>query len=726
MLRMNKSFYAHSLENQPPEKWQPLEEHLVNVAVMARGFASVFGAGEWGYLAGLWHDLGKYSREFQEYIVREGSRVDHATAGAQHAVSSLGGYGKLLAYALAGHHAGLPNGKDNNSSCLEERLRRTVPDFSAYPENLVFGQSKENPFFPFAPDRRRNGFQFSFFVRMLYSCLVDADFLDTEKFIDPGRAAQRQGYPSLAELWPVLDSHLLALQQKAKPSKVNRHRAAILRQCLDAAEDRRGLYSLTVPTGGGKTLSSLAFALRHALRHNLGRIIYVIPYTSIIEQNAIVFRRIFGDRAVLEHHCNYETPEDDRRSKLAAENWDAPIVVTTNVQFFESLFRTRSSRCRKIHNIANSVVILDEAQMLPVELLRPCLEVLRELAAAYRTSVVLCTATQPALREEDGFKQGLREVREVIANPQELYEALVRVRTSNLGRLTDAELVDRLAEHERVLCVVNTRRHARCLYEQLAAKGEEGGYHLSALMCPAHRSQALAYIREELANDRPCRVISTQLIEAGVDIDFPVVYRSVAGIDSIAQAAGRCNREGRPELGQVFIFEPEEGVGAGPARHAAQSAEPVLRRHADPLSLAAVHDYFQTHYWRREELLDKHGILVDLEEGASKGNYPFRDVDAKFRLIENEMEPVIIPWNDEAEALIAALRRAEYPGTLSRRLQRYTVQVPRFALAEFRVGGDVERLREQFNILINTSCYSEKIGLCSGKRAFIDAEKLVV
>ncbi len=719
-------FYAHSLEGQPKEAWQLLEEHLRNVAALAQGFAEVFAAGEWGYLAGLWHDLGKYAAEFQRYLEGDGSRVDHATAGAQHAVSVLGGYGRLLAYGLAGHHAGLPNGRDNNDSCLEERLAKRVPDYAAYADEVLHPPAKGELHFPFEPEEHRNGFQFSFFTRMLYSCLVDADFLDTESFIDPTKAALRKGYPALASLLPKLETHLATLQQKAKPSEVNRHRAVILRQSLAAAEEAQGLYSLTVPTGGGKTLSSLAFALRHALRHGLDRVIYVIPYTSIIEQNAMVLRNIFGDGAVLEHHSNYEPPVDDRRSKLAAENWDAPIVVTTNVQFFESLFRTRSSRCRRIHNIANSVVILDEAQMLPVELLRPCLEVLRELAA-YRTTVVLCTATQPALREEDGFAQGLRNVREIIDNPQELLEALARVRTVNLGRATDAELVGRLGGQEQVLCVVNTRRHARSLFEMLADKGGEGVHHLSGLMCPAHRSEVLTRIRQALKEGRPCRVVSTQLIEAGVDIDFPVVYRSVAGIDSIAQAAGRCNREGGlPQPGRVFVFEPEEGVSAGPARQAAQSAEPVLRRHEDPLSLAAVREYFQSHYWRRAQDLDKHGILRDFEEGARRGDYPFREVDAKFKLIETVMEPVIIPWNSEAEELIDALCHAEHPGSYSRRLQRYTVQIPRFALAELRADGDVERLRDQFNILINRSCYSEKIGLCSGKQAFIEAENLIV
>ena len=389
-----------------------------------------FGAGDWGYLAGIWHDLGKYSQEFQRYLTLTGDadahieakpgRVDHSTAGAQHAFGKSKNEGKLMAYAIAGHHAGLLNGKDNEGSCLAARLQKVIPSWDACPDWLLrLPILKE---LPFPLDKNSFCFQLSFFARMVYSCLVDADFLDTERFMDEEKSQWRQGYPSLEILHAKLKAHLEQLTAKASPTPINGHRADILKHCIDAADQQPGLFSLTVPTGGGKTLSSLAFAMKHALRFGRKRIIYVIPYTSIIEQNAAVFRDILGEDAVLEHHSNFDPEEEDHRSRLAAENWDAPLIVTTNVQFFESLFACRSSRCRKIHRIADSVVILDEAQMLPVPLLKPSLEVLRELALNYRTTIVLCTATQPALSTSETFKDGLEGVREIIPDPAALYE----------------------------------------------------------------------------------------------------------------------------------------------------------------------------------------------------------------------------------------------------------------------------------------------------------------
>jgi len=576
---MNKSFYAHSLEGKPPSEWQPLEEHLKNVAEIARSFAESFSAGDWGYLAGLWHDIGKYSDEFQKMLgTEEGSdahietkfrRIDHSTAGAKHAHISLKDKGKLLAYAIAGHHAGLLDGKSNDACLYNRLMKENIPDYSSCPEHILNTKSLGDlPFALNVHNPKRFGFQISFFIRMIYSCLVDADFLDTEVFMGREKSSWRKGYPALHELDAKLGFALKQLSASAPRTLINKHRAAILKNCLDAAELPQGLFSLTVPTGGGKTLSSLAFAIKHALKYNLKRIIYVIPYTSIIEQNAAVFRDILGENAVLEHHSNFEPNEEDHRSRLASENWDAPIIVTTNVQFFESLYRSKSSRCRKIHNIANSVVILDEAQMLPVPLLKPCLEVLRELSSAYRTSIVLCTATQPALSTTETFKDGLEGVREIASDPGKLYAEFKRVRVKKLPVISDDELADRLNEHKQVLCIVNTRGHARRIFERIR-DGEEGCYHLSALMCPEHRTATLNKIRSALLDGSPCRVISTQLIEAGVDIDFPVVFRSAAGIDSIAQAAGRCNREGKLlEGGQVFVFLPEDGTLPGHFRQA--------------------------------------------------------------------------------------------------------------------------------------------------------------
>ncbi|MBL7213302.1 MAG: CRISPR-associated helicase Cas3' [Desulfobacteraceae bacterium] len=702
---------------------------------MARSFAEPLGAGDWGNLAGLWHDIGKYSSEFQQKLgIQHGSdahietrpgRIDHSTAGAQNAFNLLKDKGKLLAYTIAGHHAGLLDGKSNDA-CLHDRLKKTIPDYSSCPEYILNTKSLGDLPFNLNHDRKRFAFQISLFIRMLYSCLVDADFLDTEMFMDRERSLWRKGYPALPELDNKLGSALIKLAENAPGTPINKHRAAILRNCLDAARFPQGLFSLTVPTGGGKTLSSLAFAMKHALKYNLKRIIYVIPYTSIIEQNAAVFREILGNDAVLEHHSNFEPDEEDHRSRLASENWDAPIIVTTNVQFFESLYRSRSSRCRKLHNIANSVVILDEAQMLPVPLLKPCLEVLRELTVTYKTSIVLCTATQPALSTTETFKNGLEGVHEIVFDPGKLYAEFKRVQVRKLPVISDDGLVIRLCKYEQALCIVNTRGHARKIFERIRDE-TEGCYHLSALMCPEHRTTTLNKIRSALLDGRSCRVISTQLIEAGVDIDFPVVFRSVAGIDSIAQAAGRCNREGKlVEGGQFFVFSPEEGFPPGHFRQAAQTAEGVMRHHDDLLSQEAVSEYFRALYWMRGENLDEYRILDDLAEDAINGNFPFRVVDKKFKIIKDGAVSIIIPWNKEAEKIISGLRYSEHPALFARKAQRFTVEVYPKVLGRLEYAGSVERLHDQYCVLINMDIYRDDLGLCPEDPTFHEVESLIM
>ncbi len=402
---------------------------------------------------------------------------DHSSAGAvlaeRHGPKILG---KLLAYAVAGHHSGLPDGVTD----LPRRLQKPVPPgvaLSPEAEALLAGL----PGLLLALRKRTVGFQLMFFIRMLFSCLVDADSLCTEAFMDPNRAAWRSGYPALPDLRQRLAAHMAVLAADAQPTAVNALRAEVLAACGERAAQAPGLFSLTVPTGGGKTLASLSFALNHALTHGLRRVIYVIPYTNIIEQNAAVFRMALGDlgpEAVLEHHSNFEWPDEadegqeTRRARLAVENWDAPVVVTTSVQFFESLFASKRSACRKLHNIARSVVVLDEAQMLPTEYLRPCLEALRELCTNYGTSAVLCTATQPALNKGE-LPDGLDGVREIAPEPEELYARLRRTRVTDLGSLDDAALAARLAGHDQVLCILNTRAQARGSIRSWPGSGTE-------------------------------------------------------------------------------------------------------------------------------------------------------------------------------------------------------------------------------------------------------------
>jgi len=710
-----------------------LEEHLRNVGELARDFAKDFKAGNWAYLAGLWHDLGKYSESFQNmllathdsdaHIETKLGKTDHSTAGAQHAFRLFNDTGKVLAYTISGHHAGLPDGKSNEAACLMARLDKKISDYSGVPASL--SQFPKPSGFPFQPDKKRLGFQISFFIRMLYSCLVDADFLDTEVFMDKTRANNRGGYPSLSDLSPKLDAAIEQILLKAQPSTINNHRHSILQHCIDASQNTQGIFSLTVPTGGGKTLSSMAFAMKHALKYGLKRIIYVIPYTSIIEQNAAVFRSILGDAAVLEHHSNFEPPEEDHRSRLASENWDAPIIVTTNVQFFESLYGARSSRCRRLHNIARSVVILDEAQMLPVSLLKPSLEALRELADSYGTTIVLCTATQPALSTTEQFKDGIDSVQEIMPEPEKLYEAFKRINTEKLPVLPDAELAERIMSFKQALCIVNTRKHARSIFELITER--EGCFHLSALMCPQHRSEVLQRIREALTSKSVCRVVSTQLVEAGVDIDFPVVFRSATGIDSLAQAAGRCNREGIiAEGGKFYVFQPEQGLPPGHFRHTAETAEMVMRHHDDPLSLEAVEEYFKTLYWRQGENLDEEHILDLLKEGAAKGDFPFRTIAESFRIIKDTMQPIIIPYNGKSERIIQGLRYAEKCGGLLRQAQRYTVQVFPNVLSSLVAAGSVELVQKKYAVLINKDLYRDDLGLCPEDPTFHQIESLII
>ncbi len=754
------SHYAHTLPDRGTADWEPLEQHLNNVADLAGefaagcGFADDIAARQWGHLLGQWHDLGKYSNEFQAYLASQGpaasceasgrrGSVDHSTAGAQHAMNRCRGMtGRILAYCVAGHHGGLADAVDmHGQSDLSTRLKKPVCDYSAAPPAILDLPAPARPPIEFdRTDRSEAAFQIASFCRMLFSCLVDADYLATEGFMQRERGAARaRAVPAIAELLPHLDAHLEQLASEACKGPVNRSRAAVLAQCRVKAELRPGLFSLTVPTGGGKTLSSLAFALRHAVRHNLRRVIYAIPFTSIIEQNAKVFRKALegaGPGVVLEHHSNFEPsgPEAGERAesepqtpwhRLAVENWDAPLVVTTNVQLFESLFANKPSRCRKLHRIARSVIILDECQTLPVTLLTPTLAMLRELCRAYGCTVVLCTATQPALQFRDDFRIGLTHVREIVDTPDGLYESLRRVQATMLGRLDDKTLIAALRERDQVLCIVNTRAHAARLFTGLREEGgaDDAVFHLSAQMCPRHRSVRLDHIRRRLERDQPCRVISTQLIEAGVDIDFPVVYRALAGLDSIAQAAGRCNREGRRPRGDVFVFEtyvkPTHAV-----KHAAQLAAEVAGGHDDLLSISAIEHFFRLMYWSRSDEWDKEEIMGCFSLSGG-GHFQFREAAEKYRLIQDAQQPVVVPYGARGRRLAAQLRAMpDPPGRhFAGQLQRYSVGVYERQLNHLRENHSVAQYHERFWVLENEAAYDEQVGLRTDAAGF-DPETL--
>ncbi len=729
-----KQFFAHTLADRPIEDWQLLEHHLHQVGKIAAKFGLAFGAEDWTALAGRWHDLGKYSDAFQHYlrsssmpdpqIGDSAAKTDHSTAGAQHAVNSIDVLGHILAYVIAGHHSGLLDGR-SAGSCLESRLLKKVEQWDHVSSIPISVTDLNLPIYLRNAFDKKDAFAIAMFTRMIFSCLVDADFLDTERFMAPELAEQRQVWPGdvLLKMEAALTDFVRNI--RSDENLVNHARAEVRRACIDAAELSPGLFSLTVPTGGGKTLSSLAFALRHAVRHGLKRIIYVIPFTSIIEQNAAEFRKVMtplrvsdcGD-PVLEHHCNLDVGEAETvRSRLATENWDAPLIVTTSVQFYESLFANRTSRCRKLHNMAEAVIILDEVQTIPVSLLEPCMRVLQELSQSYRASIVLCTATQPALRYRKGFPDGFRKVREIIPDPRKLYRSLKRVEVVDIGEQADQEIVERLREENQVLCIVNTRRHARVLFDELDESQTK--HHLSASMCPVHRSEKLAEIRKALERREECRVISTQLIEAGVDIDFPTVFRSRAGLDSIAQAAGRCNRNGElSEKGRTYVFQSEHVRSERYFADTTNVAAQVLEMYDDPLSLDAVEHYFKLYYWDQSTRWDEKKILKDFLLHSNDRSLPFSfsfaQVAKKFRLIENEGRAVIIPWGEVGTRLCDKLRGARYglPNQqLLHKLQRYTVQVP-LHIWNKHAGRSIELVHERFPVLISPEMhYSRHVGL---------------
>lgn len=685
---------------------QTLRDHITGVAAGAAEFARAFGAEEHARRAGLLHDIGKYSAAAQarQRDPEHTAPVDHSTAGTQEALRIND---MPAAFAVAGHHGGLPN-RGSRASVEDGTLmaRAVKPltgelDASAWRREIELPAGSLLPPWLNAVPPANRGFAVAAYTRMLFSCLVDADYLDTEAFMAGGKA--RHGNQTTpAELLERLRRHVAPWLDNPHGA-LNQRRTQILKRCLRGGEDERGLYTLTVPTGGGKTIASLAFALSHAARHRLRRVIYVVPYTSIIEQNAQVFREIIGGENVLEHHANVEN-EDNEALRLATENWDAPIIVTTAVQFFESLFAAKPSRCRKLHSVASSVVIFDEAQMLPLPFLRPCVDAMAELVQHAGVTAVLCTATQPSLgRLFRAYAPGL-PCMELAPDVEASYPLFRRVRFEQEGLLEEETVASRQAGERQTLCIVNSRKRALRLFQLLP---EEGRFHLSTLMTPEHRSRMLAVIRSRLAAGQPCRVVSTSLVEAGVDLDFPTVWREEAGLDSVLQAAGRCNREGRrlADESVVHVFRFDEK----PPRMFAQSVSALRRvigQHEDIASVQAIRAYFdQLMFLCGDDYLDERGIL------EKSGRLAFREIEEAFRMIDSPTIPVYIPSDDNRDNL-AALRSGEVSRTLLRRLGRSAVNVYPQHFRLLREAGVLEcPAGDSFGILIDPRQYDADCGL---------------
>jgi CRISPR-associated endonuclease/helicase Cas3 len=691
---LGKNQYAHSPNSNG--QWHNLADHLENAGRLAGGFAEKIRAKELGYWAGFWHDLGKFHPHFQAYLRNSEDKrgPDHSSAGAVFGARSWDG----MAFLLAGHHGGLPDltglkqrlNEKQNHSAVKEAFRIAEANLSRISPNTPLASS--------LPTHVTKPTSLELFLRMLFSTLVDADFLDTEAHFNPERAGQRGRKSDLSLLWRRFEENQRAISGH-KTDPINQMRHEIFEECVNSAELPPGIFRLTVPTGGGKTRSGMAFALCHAMNYKLDRIIVAIPYTSIIEQTADIYRDILGAEAVLEHHSAV-VPEENPDSptplevwtRLASENWDAPIIVTTTVQLFESLFGNRTTRCRKLHNISRSVLILDEVQTLPPGLLAPILDVLQDLADHYDVSVVLCTATQPALTDGPYLK-GLRNVRDIIREPDRYFAVLKRVRYE-VPKQSEQWPWRRVSEEmhsiPQCLTVVNTKKDALTLLDAL---NDPDALHLSTLLCGEHRRNILSTVQQRLKTGANCRLVSTQVVEAGVDLDFPVVLRAMGPLDRIVQAAGRCNREGRLKEGRVVIFNPAQGgIPRGAYRTATYETLSQLAREGSDLHDPSLYErYFSALYQTVET--DVHSLQGRQGQKGLREQLDFPAVATKFRMIENATVPVVVHYNERATHLINKISGMEnLPRNLLRLLQPFLVNVYENQMARLNPEGLLREL----------------------------------
>lgn len=715
--------FAHSKPGRPESEWHALEDHLFDVGKLAAEFARRFGAERIAYAAGAWHDLGKYAHDFQAYLRADheasnegtGARVDHSSAGAILAHDKGGASASVVAFAIAGHHSGLSDGVDLFHRRIPVKRARLEAALAAgIPSDLLTIDAGP------LPDWVKTKTQAEMLGRIVFSALIDADRLDTERFFDPRGSAGRTGaFPTLLTLRDKLAAHIGDLMNDAPRSPVNTARAEVVRDCEASATRHPGFFTLTAPTGTGKTLAAMLFALEHAVAHDLKRVIVAIPYTSIIEQTTAIYRSVFGPDAVIEHHSAIDAIADTDENRRAAENWDAPIIVTTNVQLLESLFTNKTSRVRKLHSVVGSVVVLDEAQTLPPGLLEPIVDGLRDLVAHYGVTIVVATATQPAAAwYKLKTSQPSLPVREIVQNPTELFTALARVNVlipRDLSKRTPlADIVTRVREARQALVITHRRADARDL-----ARALPKAFHLSASMCPAHRSAVLNTIRKTLKDGAPCTAVTTQVVEAGVDIDFPFVMRALGPLDSLAQAAGRCNREGKlvddfgkPMLGRFEVFVPDTAPPKG-LRLATDVGRTVLelRDHRLDLADASVfNEYFDRLY--DNAVLDRESVQRDRER------YAYRQVGTNFKLIPDDQFPIVVPYLDYERRLYrvrAAFERGVGERAALRDLQPLIVSVYRRDIDQFRAIGALDQIGEMELFALRPDHlavrYDERLGL---------------
>lgn len=711
------------------ERVQSLTDHLDGTMRLAEGFGVGMGLGAEAGLLGKIHDEGKDTAAFQDYIHgRKHRRVDHSTAGAKSFFENghIGWLQLIGGFCVAGHHAGIPDLGSKvdcaGTSTLNGRMKKCIPSIRHPQRYLIDSTCLDvdhlNTFI-----ENRNALDVMILTRMLFSCLVDADFLDTEAFMN-NQPVRENEFSSLKEIAAMFWSRLEEDGYFRPKNALNGKRCEILRTCMQKGEGKQGLYSLTVPTGGGKTISSMAFAMKQAMKWQKERIIYVIPYLSIIEQTADVFRDFLGNHAVLESHSqvDYDSLVEEgseeagrvaERMKLAAENWDAPVVITTNEQFFESLYANKTSRCRKLHNIANSVIILDEAQMMPVDFLKPCLHVLEQLVDYYGCTVVLCSATQPELGRYLQKNPIQKNPIEIMENVGELFQFFKRVTFDIDGETDYAEIAKKLDECEQVLCIASTKKEAEKIFELLDGEA----MYLSTNLCPAHRREIIREMKTRLQNGKPCRVVSTSIISVGVDIDFPVVYLQYTGLDSLIQGAGRCNREGRQSLqkSRAHIFWTKESKKSLFMRKEKQVTDMIRKKYnaEEMTEPSAIRTYFENWYQSNEGNLD----YREIEKLAQ--SLSFAEIGKRFHLIQDSTKSVFIPFDEKARNIKEQLMMGNRSRQLMRAAGAYMINV-RYSKAQGQsdfmkllTQGQIEMFPGDENLayLVNMEDYDAELGL---------------
>lgn len=766
---MKKDFIAHVKQYEDGSWKEPhnLKDHLSSVANLAGKFAEEFGNKDWAELVGYLHDLGKFHPDWQKYLLRNsgypdpdahienhGNRPNHSTAGTVYIFEKFkkSKMANALAYAIGGHHSGLPDWSPQlHTRLFEKDGELTRDDLDKIKPIEQAKEFLESPLPNSLPSNYQNGNnkeaveQNHLWIRMLFSCLVDADFLDTAKYMEERKEAY---YLPLEELKKRLDDYLSA---KKSNSELNIKRNEILKQCVDKAKLEPGFFSLTVPTGGGKTLSSMAFALQHAIKHNKKRVIVAIPYTSIIEQTSKVFKYgsdmdeeilrlkeigkyLFGEDQVVEHHSNLDPEDENHKNRLAKENWDAPIIVTTNVQLFESLFASRTSACRKLHNITNSVIILDEAQMIPTDYLRPIISLLKGLVKYFGVTVLLMSATQPAFKGKIGsdtsIMDGVDDVTEIIDDPDLLALKFKRVQIQLPKDLTERqsyeEITEELKSYNKVLCIVNRKDDCRQIHKLMP----EGTIHLSGYMCGEERSEVISAIKNKLKSNEPVRVISTQIVEAGVDIDFPVVYRALTGLDSIAQAAGRCNRENKLEDGgKVIVFNPPKPSPKGFLRKCEDAGKTLLRNKTNLELIPSIYSEYYKYLYSNLITFDKVDFQHHILNSPADFHFSFKTFAQKFNMIDSTKQYSIIVWFESKKSGKSSkdlIEQLKYNPTkeLLRKLQRYIVNVPENIFINIKNANYVEDINGYW-VQCDENLYKPGLGLLGNESDWVIGSNVI-